>query len=137
VGVQTLFGVGGLQGFGGQWPASIWRTFAEDEFTKLPIESFPTPDFGGTAWDLMPAQPQPAASATPTQCNGNGNGNGNGFGRHCNNGGNNNNNGGNNGGQFANPAPNPTPTQFTVIPSLPVATPPQTGAAAVKLSSRG
>ena len=88
---ETLFGVGSLQGFGGQWPASIWHTFAENEFSKLPIVSFPTPAFGGTAWEMMSAQPKPTPSPTPTCTNGNGNG----FGQNCNNGGG---NGGNNGG---------------------------------------
>ena len=105
-GVQSLYGVGGLQGFGGQWPASIWHTFAENEFSKMSIVSFPTPDFGGTAWDLMPAQPKPTPSPATTCTNGNGNGNGFGFGfgQNCNNngGGNNGGNGGNNGGNGGN-----------------------------------
>jgi membrane peptidoglycan carboxypeptidase len=65
---QTLNGVGGLPGYGGDWPAIIWHDFAEKEFAKLPIEQFPTPDFGGTAWNLIgPGQqvsPQPSHSAS-------------------------------------------------------------------------
>jgi membrane peptidoglycan carboxypeptidase len=65
---QTLNGVGGLPGYGGDWPAIIWHDFAEKEFAKLPIEQFSTPDFGGTAWNLIgPGQqvaPQPSHSAS-------------------------------------------------------------------------
>jgi membrane peptidoglycan carboxypeptidase len=112
-GLQTLYGLGGLQGYGGQWPASIWHTFAENEFTKLTPESFPTPDFGGTAWDMLPVQPKPQPTPTPTPTdfggnNGNGNG-GNGGGGGGNNGGNG--GGGNNGGGgFALPAATPAET---------------------------
>jgi membrane peptidoglycan carboxypeptidase len=66
---QTLNGVGGLPGYGGDWPALIWHDFAEREFAKLPIEQFPTPAFGGTAWNLMaPGQrvsPKPSHSPSP------------------------------------------------------------------------
>jgi membrane peptidoglycan carboxypeptidase len=67
---QTLNGVGGLPGYGGDWPAIIWHNFAEREFAKLPIEQFPTPGFGGTAWNLIgPGQqrvgPSPSHSASP------------------------------------------------------------------------
>ncbi len=64
-GIETLYGVGGLQGYGGQWPAYIWHSFAEKEWASLPIESFPTPDFGGTAWNLLPpglTKPKPSSS---------------------------------------------------------------------------
>ena len=60
---QTLNGVGGLPGYGGDWPAIIWHDFAEKEFAKLPIEHFATPDFGGTAWNLV--GPGQRTSATP------------------------------------------------------------------------
>ena len=56
-GVQTLYGIGGLQGYGGQWPAAIWQTFADREFLPMSARTFPTPDFGGTAWDLLPPAP--------------------------------------------------------------------------------
>ena len=59
-GMQTLYGLAGLQGFGGQEPASIWHDFAMNEFAQTPVQSFPTPDFGGTAWNLLgPNAPQP------------------------------------------------------------------------------
>ena len=52
---ETLNGLGGNVGggFGGYWPARIWHTFAEDEFASLPIEQFPTPQFTGTAWNML------------------------------------------------------------------------------------
>jgi membrane peptidoglycan carboxypeptidase len=131
-GVQSLYGVGGLQGFGGQWPASIWHTFAENEFSKLPIVSFPTPAFGGTAWDMMPAQPKPTPSPTSSCININGFG----FGPNCNNNGGGNggngggngggNNGGNGGGNNGNNAGTPVPP---VTPSPLPATLPATAAA--------
>ncbi|MGP8000641.1 MAG: transglycosylase domain-containing protein [Streptosporangiaceae bacterium] len=66
-GVQTLYGLAGLQGYGGQEPASIWHIFAEKVFASMPIESFPTPDFGGTAWNLLgPYTPKPKPTPTPT-----------------------------------------------------------------------
>ncbi len=59
-GIQTLYGLAGLQGFGGQEPASIWHDFAMNEFAQTPIQSFPTPDFGGNAWNLLgPNAPKP------------------------------------------------------------------------------
>jgi membrane peptidoglycan carboxypeptidase len=131
---ETLYGVGGLQGFGGQWPTSIWRTFAEDEFTKLPNVSFPSPDFGGTAWDLMAPQPKPTPTPTPSQtCNNNGNNNGFGFGRNCQNQGGG--GGGNQGGGQNSPTPDPSQNPF-VIPTL-AATPAPETAASVKSSSSG
>ena len=33
-GVQTLFGVGGLAGYGGQWPAVIWHDYFMKEFEQ-------------------------------------------------------------------------------------------------------
>jgi membrane peptidoglycan carboxypeptidase len=66
---QTLNGVGGLAGYGGDWPAMIWHSFAEKQFAQLPIEDFPTADFGGTAWNLVgPGQgltPKPHPTVTP------------------------------------------------------------------------
>jgi membrane peptidoglycan carboxypeptidase len=78
---QTLNGVGGMAGYGGDWPALIWHSFAEKEFAQLPVENFPAPDLGGTAWNLMgPGQglahpkqrrgpsppPQPPPTPTPS-----------------------------------------------------------------------
>jgi membrane peptidoglycan carboxypeptidase len=68
---QSLNGVGGLPGYGGDWPAQIWHAFAEKEFAQLPVENFATPDFGGTAWNLVGAgaslvQPTPHPTLTPS-----------------------------------------------------------------------
>ena len=61
---QTLTGIGGLPGYGGDWPARIWHAFAEKEFAKLPVEHFGTPSFGGTSWNLM-GNGQGLATAAP------------------------------------------------------------------------
>jgi membrane peptidoglycan carboxypeptidase len=66
-GGQSLNGVGGLPGYGGNWPAMIWHSFAEREFAKLPVENFPAPSLGGTAWNLVgqaQLQPSPRPRAT-------------------------------------------------------------------------
>ena len=101
-GIQTLYGLAGLQGFGGQEPASIWHIFAEKEFAQLPVQSFPTPDFGGTAWNLLgpnapkqKAHPHPSPTITCT---------GFFFGRHCHQ----------NNGNGGNPTPTPTVPGVTV-----------------------
>jgi membrane peptidoglycan carboxypeptidase len=52
-GGQSLNGVGGLPGYGGDWPAIIWHSFADKEFAKLAVRDFPAPSFGGTAWNLV------------------------------------------------------------------------------------
>jgi membrane peptidoglycan carboxypeptidase len=69
-GAESLNNLGGLGGYGGDWPALIWHTFAQNEFLSLPVEQFPTPDFGGTAWDLIgpnqvQASPKPTTTPTP------------------------------------------------------------------------
>ena len=55
-GKQTLDLLGGLSqgGMGGTWPASIWHTYAEDQFVPLGIEPFPTPVFTGQTWNQVP-----------------------------------------------------------------------------------
>jgi membrane peptidoglycan carboxypeptidase len=72
-GGETLNDVGGLPGYGGDWPARIWHSFAEKEFAKLPIQQFPTPDYGGSPWNLTgsaiqtkPAKPRTTPSPHPT-----------------------------------------------------------------------
>ena len=66
---ETLNGLGGNVGggFGGYWPARIWRTFAEDQFAPLPIQQFPSPQFTGQTWNMFgPGMlPAPAPTATP------------------------------------------------------------------------
>jgi membrane peptidoglycan carboxypeptidase len=41
-------------GYGGTWPASIWHTYAENEFVPLGIEPFTTPVFTGSTWNMVP-----------------------------------------------------------------------------------
>jgi membrane peptidoglycan carboxypeptidase len=62
---QSLTALGG-GGFGGIWPAAIWRTFAEMEFAKLPIEYFQQPDFTGAKW--VQVAPQPPKKKKPQVC---------------------------------------------------------------------
>ena len=72
-GVQTLFGVGGLAGYGGQWPAVIWHDYFMKKFNSQPVQSWPAlPANFGSAWNLVPPLPKPKPQ--PRQCN-NGNGN--------------------------------------------------------------
>jgi membrane peptidoglycan carboxypeptidase len=119
-GVQTLYGIGGLQGYGGQYPAAIWHTFAEKEFLQMPAQNFPAPDFGGSAWSLLPpAPPQPAVHNTPGpgHCHGNG--------RHCH---------GNQAQAQAQAPANPA-NPANPLPTTPVTTLPPVAAAALKSSS--
>ncbi len=54
---QNLEELGG-GGFGGYWPAKIWNTFAEAQFSSTP-QTFPTnPSGQGTAWDMLGKVPQ-------------------------------------------------------------------------------
>jgi len=55
-GKQTLNGLGGQSqgGFGGTWPATIWHTYAQNEFLPLPVVQFTTPVFTGQMWNLVP-----------------------------------------------------------------------------------
>jgi membrane peptidoglycan carboxypeptidase len=69
---ESLNQLGGLGGYGGDWPALIWHNYAEKEFAQLPIEQLPTPDFGGTSWNLMgngqgltSNAPKPKTTPTP------------------------------------------------------------------------
>jgi membrane peptidoglycan carboxypeptidase len=76
---ETLNGLGGNAGggFGGYWPARIWKTFAESAFAPLPVQQFPAPQFSGQAWNMlssgmMPtttpsAKPSATATAAPPQ----------------------------------------------------------------------
>jgi membrane peptidoglycan carboxypeptidase len=71
-GVQTLFGVGGFPGYGGQWPAIIWHDYFMKNFNSLPVQSWPAlPSNFGSTWNLVPPLPKPKPK--PRQCNGNGN----------------------------------------------------------------
>ena len=84
-GKQTLDLLGGLSqgGMGGTWPASIWHTYAEDQFLQLGIEPFPTPVFTGATWNQVPPglrnvgqKPKKHDHGHNGDHNGNGNGNG-------------------------------------------------------------
>jgi membrane peptidoglycan carboxypeptidase len=49
---NSLAALGG-GGFGGYWPAKIWNTFAEADFSSAP-QTFPTnPSGEGTAWNML------------------------------------------------------------------------------------
>jgi membrane peptidoglycan carboxypeptidase len=46
-------------GNGGNWPATIWQTFMQNEFSTLPVVALPTPDYTGfTMWNQAPPQPK-------------------------------------------------------------------------------
>jgi len=82
-------------GYGGTWPASIWHTYAENEFVPLGIEPFTPPTFTGGAWNMVPPNLRVVPKkTTPKKHHGNGGNGGNGGG----NGGNGGNGGGGNGG---------------------------------------
>jgi hypothetical protein len=75
-GLQTLFGVGGYAGYGGQWPAIIWHSYFMKQFNSLPVQAWPAiPANFGSAWNLVPPLPKPKPEPQPN-CNGNGDGNG-------------------------------------------------------------
>jgi hypothetical protein len=84
-GVQTLFGVGGMSGYGGQWPAYMWHEYFVKNFENVPVEQFPPVNSDGQKWNLygihLP-KPKPKHDHNPGcqgqgQGQGNGNGNGN------------------------------------------------------------
>ncbi len=58
-GVQTLFGVGGMSGYGGQYPAYIWHQFFTRNFNGLPVEQFPPVNDDGQKWNLFGTLPKP------------------------------------------------------------------------------
>jgi membrane peptidoglycan carboxypeptidase len=61
-GLQTLFGVGGLSGYGGQYPALIWHDFFNARFNNLSLTQFPPVNSDGAKWNLMgqlPKKPKP------------------------------------------------------------------------------
>jgi membrane peptidoglycan carboxypeptidase len=46
-------------GYGGAWPTAIWRTYMNNEFSTLPIDQLPLPDYVGfTKWNQVPPQPK-------------------------------------------------------------------------------
>jgi membrane peptidoglycan carboxypeptidase len=71
-GLQTLFGVGGYAGYGGQWPAIIWHDYFMKEFNSQPVQAWPAvPVNFGSAWNLVPPLPKPKPKPKPN-CFGNG-----------------------------------------------------------------
>jgi len=53
-------------GNGGNWPATIWQTYMQNEFANLPIDPLPTPDYTGfSMWDQVPPQPKPKPKPNP------------------------------------------------------------------------
>jgi hypothetical protein len=78
-GIQTLFGVGGLSGYGGQWPALIWHDYFNAHFNSLPLMPFPPVNNDGAPWNMMGpnAQPKPEPQhqqqgGGPQPCHGHG-----------------------------------------------------------------
>jgi membrane peptidoglycan carboxypeptidase len=60
---QTLSNLASVNGQpagdGGNWPATIWRTFMQGEFGNLPVKPLPTTNYAGfTKWDQVPTQPK-------------------------------------------------------------------------------
>jgi membrane peptidoglycan carboxypeptidase len=90
-GVQTLFGIGGLSGYGGQWPAYMWHQFFVKNFENLPIENFPPVNNDGAKWNLYGALPKPKPKHDNNPggqpCPGQGQGQGQGQGHGCHTGG--------------------------------------------------
>ena len=63
---HSLEALGG-GGFGGYWPAKIWNSFAEADFSSAP-QTFPTTPSGmGQAWDMVGKAPQAAKKCTQQQ----------------------------------------------------------------------
>jgi membrane peptidoglycan carboxypeptidase len=52
-GLQTLFGVGGLAGYGGQWPAIIWHDYFMKNFSGQPVQAWPPVNNDGAPWNLV------------------------------------------------------------------------------------
>ena len=102
-GLETLYGVGGEAGYGGQWPATIWHGYFMKNFNSVPVQAWPPlPADFGSAWNLVGPDLMPTPTQHPNQppgpCQG-------GFGRRC------------------RPVPTPpVPTQ--PVPTPPVPTPP-------------
>jgi membrane peptidoglycan carboxypeptidase len=54
-GLPSVNGQGG--GFGGTWPATIWKTYMQDEFSNLPVLSLAAPNYVNmTKWVQVPKQ---------------------------------------------------------------------------------
>jgi membrane peptidoglycan carboxypeptidase len=108
-GLQTLYGVGGEAGYGGQWPAAIWHDYFMKNFDSLVPQAWPPlPANFGSAWNLVDPnlvrKPKPRPNpfgGGPPPCQGNG--------RRC----------------------HPTPIPTVPIPTPPIPTPPTPTATAL------
>jgi len=88
-------------GFGGNWPATIWRIYMTNEFSRLPIQQLATPDFNGFAkWVQVVPKPKPKPLRPGPPCGPQKHGHGHGFGSPC-----------------PPPTPNPTPTPTPTTPA--------------------
>jgi membrane peptidoglycan carboxypeptidase len=102
-GLQTLFGVGGEAGYGGQWPAIIWHDYFMKNFNSLPPQAWPPVNNDGSPWNLAIAPPPPPKprhqqhQPKPPHCPGHS--------RHC--------------GPNPTPTPTPTPTPSPTPTCLP------------------
>jgi hypothetical protein len=101
---ESLTALGG-GGFGGYWPAKIWNSFAQAEFSNLPVESFLTPQFSGQKWNLLGPVPAQKKKKKTVKC----------FFAICTAHGHGHN-------PFGTPTVTPTPTDTTTNPGLPTAT---------------
>ena len=66
--LETLNHLGNASqgGFGGYWPARIWNTFAQSQWSNLQAQPFLNPVFTGAKWVQWMAPPKPKAKPTPT-----------------------------------------------------------------------
>ncbi|HEY6277624.1 MAG TPA: transglycosylase domain-containing protein [Streptosporangiaceae bacterium] len=105
-GLQTLYGVGGLPGYGGGWPTVIWHDYFMKEFNSLPAQAWPTPNPGyGSMWNLVGPNEMPK----PHHDHGGG-GQCHHQGRRCQGGGGGGGGGGHHSGTLPSPPPTPTAT---------------------------
>jgi len=58
-GLESLFGVGGLSGYGGQYPAYIWHQFFMQNYNTLPVQNFLPVNNDGVKWNLYGTLPKP------------------------------------------------------------------------------
>jgi membrane peptidoglycan carboxypeptidase len=116
-GLQTLYGVGGEAGYGGQWPAIIWHDYFMRNFDSQSLQAWPPlPANFGSAWNLVGPNLMPKPKPHPNPFGGGGlpcQGNG----RRC------------------HPTP-PIPTPPLPTPPFPTATPTMT-AAPVRAAAAG
>jgi membrane peptidoglycan carboxypeptidase len=125
-GVQTLFGIGGLSGYGGQWPAYMWHEYFVKNFENLPVENFLPVNNDGATWNLYGVKPKPkpkpkhdhnpGGQPCPGQGQGQGQGQGSPFGCHT---------GGPTPTGFPTPTGSPTPTGNPTPTGHPTPTGPQ------------